>query len=107
MKLSQKLTNELIEPFFTEWAGIRESILLSHQLRDGNTEAPMLEGVGIFQQLLAHCEGQASPLNCAERLTFIEQQPARFAAFRQLDELFLEMRKAIASKRVQLKREGK
>lgn len=107
MKSSQKLIDELIDPFFLEWAGIRMQVSQAHQLRNGGAEKAMLEGIQLFCLLLDHCKGQAIPLNCAERLAFIEQQPAKYAAFRQLDELFLEMKKAVVSKRIQLKRSGK
>lgn len=106
MKLSQKLIDELIDPFFLEWAVIHERVSKSHQLRDGRAEGAMQEGIQVFYRLLDHCEGQASPLNCAERLAFIEQWPAKYAAFRQLDELFLETKKIIVSKRIQWKRSG-
>lgn len=103
---SQKLTDELIGPYFTAWSILQGRIRDSHHSRDGRSEAPMREGIWLFQQLLGHCEGLAAPLNVGERLAWIEQQPSKFAAFRQLDELFTEMKKAISSKRIQSKRSG-
>lgn len=106
MKSSQRLIDELIAPFYLEWDAIREQAAKSHQLRDGQAERAIQQGLHLFRNLLEHCEGEANPLNCSERLAFIEQQAAKYAAFRQLDELFLEMKKMIASKRTQLKRSG-
>lgn len=104
MKLSQKLTKEAVEPFFNDWDSLKESIepLFRNRSRTGQQE--MLNGIRLYKQLLAHCEFEIIPLNGPERLSFIEQRPANFAAFRQLDELFSEMKKGIASKRIQLKR---
>lgn len=106
MKLSQKLIESAVEPYFSAWAHLNERISDSHGLRDGRSEPAMQEGIRLFRELLAHCEGAVSPLNWAERLDWIEQQPAKFAAFRQLDVLFIEMKKAISSKRIQCLRSG-
>jgi hypothetical protein len=106
MKLSQKLIDSAIDPYFSAWSQLNERISASHRLRDGRSEPAMLEGIRLFRGLLAHCEGAVSPLNWSERLDWIEQQPAKFAAFRQLDGLFMEMKKAIPSKRIQSMRSG-
>jgi hypothetical protein len=107
MKLSQKLIKENIAPFFNDWAKLKEAIESSHRNRDGNGQKTMLQGIRLYKDLLQHCDFEVVPLNGRERLAFIEQRPANFAAFRQLDELFAEMKKMIASKRIQLKRTEK
>lgn len=104
MKLSQKLTEENIQPFFEEWAVLKEAIEPSFRNRDKNGQAEMLQGIILYNRLLQHCNFEIMPLNGAERLSFIEQRPANFAAFRQLDGMFTEMKKQIASKRIQLRR---
>lgn len=106
MKLSQKLIDNAVAPYFSAWAHLNERILDSHQLRDGRSESAMRAGIRLFRELLDYCEGAVSPLNWSERLDWIEQQPAKFAAFRQLDGLFIEMKKAIPSKRIQSLRSG-
>lgn len=106
MKSSQKLIDGLIAPFYFEWDAIREQAAKSHQIRDGHAAGTVQQGIQLFHRLMEHCEGEVHPLNHTERLAFIEQQPAKYAAFRQLDELFLEMKKMIVSKRTQLKRLG-
>ncbi|WP_341201534.1 YpoC family protein, partial [Planomicrobium okeanokoites] len=45
-----------------------------------------------------------TPLNNEERLAFVEMNCRTFAAYRQLQELFNEMQKKIASKRAILNR---
>lgn len=104
MKLSQKLTKEAVEPFFNGWDSLKETIEPSFRDRDGTAQQELLNGIKLYKQLLAHCDFEIIPLNGLERLAFIEQRPTNYAAFRQLDELFSEMKKGIASKRIQLKR---
>ena len=104
MKLSQKLTKEFIDPFFTRWATLSEEIARLHALRDKQTARRMDEAIHLYKELIAHCERQVVPINGNERLQFIEQRPGNYAAYRQLDELFSEMKKKIASKRIQLKK---
>ncbi|TWT28343.1 YpoC family protein [Planomicrobium sp. CPCC 101110] len=111
MKLSLRLTKELIDPFFSEWENRSPVISELHKQRK-QPKNEVEAGILLYRKLLAHCNkpesasnGQAlMPVNGEERLAFIESNPGSFAAFRQLDELFKEMKKGIASKRVQLKR---
>ncbi|MGK7378228.1 YpoC family protein [Planococcus sp. 1R117A] len=104
MKLSQRLIKEKTDPFFNQWTILKEVIENSHRLRDSKGQNAMADGIILYKNLLQQCNGQITPLNGQERLMFIEQRPSNYAAFRQLDELFAEMKKLIASKRVQLKR---
>ncbi|GKW44721.1 YpoC family protein [Planococcus sp. NCCP-2050] len=103
MKLSQKLTKESVSPYFDQWAVLTAEISSLHQNRSNQTAAQMLQGLELFKALLAHCENQILPMNGHERIHFIEQHLANYAAFRQLDELFSEMKKKIAAKRIQMK----
>lgn len=107
MKLSQKLTKEIIEPFFNDWDKMKETIEQAFRNRDPKDPQEMLNGIILYKQLLEQCDFEIIPLNGPERLSFIEQRPTNFAAFRQLDELFAEMAKGIAAKRIQLKRHEK
>lgn len=105
MTLSQKLTKESISPYFDQWEALSEEISAMHRNRQKHTGPPMHEGIELLKTLIEHCDGQLIPMNGNERIQFIEQRPSNYAAFRQLDELFSEMKKKIASKRIQLKNE--
>lgn len=64
------------------------------------------QGISIYKALLEQCsseEERLEPLNNKERLAFIEANSSSYAAFRQLQELFKEMEKKIASRRAILK----
>lgn len=102
MKVSQKLIKETIDPYFVQWQSLRTELLSAHQQRSKSTGGLMAQGIQLFTTLLEECGGELKPLNCRDRLSFINAEPAQFAAFRQLDELFAEMKKKISSKRIQL-----
>ncbi|WP_052131402.1 YpoC family protein [Planococcus sp. CAU13] len=101
--LRKSIENEKITPYFVSWSQLEQEISLLFGNKTGNTEAKMKEGISLYKALLAQCsteEERLEPLNNAERLKFIEENFATYAAFRQLQELFKEMQKKIASKRV-------
>ncbi len=102
MKQSQKLSNKTIDPYFNEWHGLKIELQDAHQTRSKHAAGFLLQGTQLFNALLAECGGELYPLNCQDRLDFITTHSSTFAAFRQLDELFVEMKKTISSKRVQL-----
>lgn len=102
MKQSQKLTKQSIDPYFEEWQRLNAELLAAHQQRSANAAGLMAHGIRLFTALLEECGGALMPLNCLDRLGFIKAHPAQFAAFRQLDELFTEMKKTVSSKRAQL-----
>jgi hypothetical protein len=102
MKQSQKLTKERIDPYFAEWQRLRTELVSVHQERSISADEHMAQGIQLLTALLEECDGELAPLNCRDRLSFIKAKPAQFAAFRQLDELFTEMKKKISSKRIQL-----
>ncbi|HSP21115.1 MAG TPA: hypothetical protein VLQ20_02190 [Planococcus sp. (in: firmicutes)] len=102
MKQSQKLTKELIDPYFEEWQRLNTELLAAHHQRNANAAGLMVQGIRLFNALLEECGGELLPLNYQDRMGFIKTHPAQFAAFRQLDELFTEMKKTISSKRAQL-----
>lgn len=112
MKLSQRLTKDQIDPFFSVWEDKSNVISGLHKQRNKEVKREMEIGILLHKKLLAHCfdaeaapgEKQLVPLNGKERLAFVEAHPGSYAAFRQLDELFMEMKKLIAGKRVQLNR---
>lgn len=102
MKPSPKLTSATIDPYFEQWQLLRTELLAAYQQRSKSADGLMVQGIRLFHALLEACGGELVPLNCQERLSFIEAKPAQFAAFRQLDELFTEMKKTVSSKRAQL-----
>lgn len=105
MKLSQKLTKEKVSPFFDKWHELQLDIADSFKKHNGQAAELMKAGTQLYIELLAYCEHSIEPLNGKERMAFIQQNNGRYAAFRQLDELFEEVKKKLASKRIQLKRE--
>ncbi len=104
MKQSQKLPINLIEPYFANWQALKEELQEAHKLRSTKTASLMAQGTQLFTALLAECGGEVKILNGQDRLDFITSHASKYAAFRQLDELFVGLKKSIASKRVQLNR---
>ena len=112
MKLSQKLTEQSIQPFFEEWAEIEIQLSDLHSRRSKETSVFLLQGIELYQQLIDHCQDPSNewliePINAGERLEFVQSNPQSYAAYRQLAELFVEMKKAIARVRIAVKRTGK
>lgn len=98
-----------ISPFFDVWYKLEEEINANLANRVKSPPAVMEEGVDLYKALLAHCSAdkeQLEPLNNAERLAFIESNLSHYAAFRQLQELFNEMQKKLASRRAMLGRQN-
>lgn len=102
MKSSQKLSTKAIDPYFIQWEKLKIELQIAHHVRSKLTAALMEQGIRLFTALIEECEGELKPLNFQDRIDFISSHSANYAAFRQLDELFLEMKKTISSKRVQL-----
>lgn len=92
-------------PFYDSWSLLVEEINVLHRARKTSAQAKTQQGIVIFKDLLEQCttdEFTLEPLNNAERLEFISENAASYAAFRQLQELFNELQKKIAAKRVML-----
>ncbi|WP_142826426.1 YpoC family protein [Planococcus soli] len=109
MKSSQKLTKEQLDPYFLEWDRIAADLTILHRQRNKRSKEVIQAGIELYHQLLAHCrealqDSGFQPLNGSERLSFVESSPGTYAAYRQLDELFSELKKTIARKRIDLKR---
>ncbi|KAA0958179.1 YpoC family protein [Planococcus kocurii] len=109
MKSSQKLTKEQLEPYFLEWLRITTELANLHEQRSKQTKVTIQEGLELYQRLLSHCRDALQddgfePLNGLERLNFIKTSSRTYAAYRQLDELFTELKKILARKRIELKR---
>ncbi|MBT2569525.1 YpoC family protein [Planococcus sp. ISL-110] len=109
MKSSQKLTKEQLEPYFLEWDKVAADLANLHRQRDKRSKEAMLAGLEVYSDLLAHCrealqDNEFQPLNGSERLSFVEASLGTYAAYRQMDELFAELKKIIARKRIEIKR---
>ncbi|MGB6408827.1 MAG: YpoC family protein [Planococcus donghaensis] len=108
MKPSPKLTKEQLDPYFLEWECLSVQLADLHKQRNKAAAKLIQEGLTIYKKLLAHCrdalqDNEFEPLNGAERLSFIESSPGTYAAYRQLAELFVELKKIIARKRIEFK----
>lgn len=105
--LRKSIEKEKISPYFSGWSELEEEIRAIFSNNEGRAELPMNKGIVLFKELLEQCRTSEEcilPLNNAERLAFIEACPSKYAAFRQLSELFSEMQKKIASKRAALQK---
>ncbi|HSJ37401.1 MAG TPA: hypothetical protein VK945_04235 [Planococcus sp. (in: firmicutes)] len=103
--LQKSIEQEKTSPFFISWVKLEKEIRVLISKRDKKADAFMTKGILIYKALLEQCSTEEEvlmPLNNAERLAFIEENPSNYAAFRQLQELFNEMDKKIASKRAML-----
>lgn len=112
MKLSQKLTKEQLDPFFLKWDRIAAELAVLHSQRNKRSKEAALDGLEVYDHLLTHCrealqDEAFNPLNGSERRSFIAASPGTYAAYRQLDELFAELKKTIARKRIELQRLNK
>ena len=106
--LRKSIEQEKISPFFISWSKLEDEISLLLSKRDGSAVLPMKKGIAVYKALLEQCsteEESLIPLNNAERLAFVDENHSTYAAFRQLQELFNEMHKKIASKRAMLERQ--
>lgn len=100
--LQKSIEKEKITPFFVSWAQLEEEVKVLHGSKQTSAAAKMKQGISVYKALLEQCssvEERLEPLNNSERLKFIEENCSTYAAFRQLQELFNEMQKKIASKR--------
>lgn len=104
-KLLKSIEPDNISPFFDSWSRFEKEISALHVRKDNKSDFLMKQGIALYKALLQQCSGDSEklePLNNLERLTFVEDHPSSYAAFRQLQELFNEMHKKIASKRAML-----
>lgn len=106
-RLRKSIEKESVTPFFDAWTKLEEEIRVLHVSKNSSPAALMNEGIILYKSLLEQCssdEEKIEPLNNLERLAFVESNCRTFAAYRQLQELFNEMHKKIASKRAILNR---
>ncbi len=104
-KLQKSIEKEKVVPFFEAWSELEEDIRALHASKKSGASTLMNEGIILYKSLLDLCRSddeKIEPVNNSERLDFVESNCQTFAAYRQLQELFSEMQKKIASKRAVL-----
>lgn len=105
------LSLEVITPYFEQWEQLSKQIFEAHDQRNGEAAPLMVEGIQLFEKLVINSsitnstemlreEYEVLPVNGLERLAFIKSRPGQYACFRQLDELFKEIKKKMARLRV-------
>lgn len=106
---------EHINAVLQQWSFIKEHIQHQFKQKNEDVQSHMLQAISLYNQLLVEAsetnvfeantvgEFEVLPLNGEERYKFISTYPSRYAAYRQLNELFEETRKKIARFRIQYK----
>ncbi|MDN4493833.1 YpoC family protein [Ureibacillus aquaedulcis] len=106
------IVKELVDPYFEQWNELSSLIHKAHDLRNGEAKSLMDEGIQLFENCIINCsettslsileseEYEVLPINGMERLQFIKMRPGQYACFRQLDELFKELKKRLARLRI-------
>ncbi|MFC3211452.1 YpoC family protein [Planomicrobium okeanokoites] len=105
--LQRSIEKEKIMPFFVLWTKLEEEIGIIHTSKRTDASLFMKQGISVYKALLEQCSSEEEtlePLNNDERLHFVESYTSTYAAFRQLQELFIEMQKKVAAKRAILNR---
>lgn len=95
----RKLNHDNYQQNFDDWIVIRVQLTEFFKDKQKPTTELMEKGIELLANVLEKAEG-AAPLNFEERFAFIEKNRHKYAAFRQLDELFNETKKKIACLRV-------
>lgn len=107
------IQKEEIEGYFEEWESLSHQLFEAYDQRKGQTKELMEKGILLFEQLIvctsitdetminSNMQYEVMPINGMERLQFIKSRPDRYASYRQLDELFKELKKKYARLRVQ------
>lgn len=109
----ETIIKEAVDPYFEQWNKLSSDIHKAHELRNsGEAKSLMAKGIELFESCILNCsatssqsiieneEYEALPLNGMERLQFIKTRPGQYACFRQLDELFRELKKRLARLRI-------
>ncbi|RUL55506.1 MULTISPECIES: YpoC family protein [Lysinibacillus] len=103
------------DPYFEQWEKLSQLIFEAHDERSGEAKSLMEQGISLFEQCVIFCseadgmvmnekeQYEVLPINGMERFQFIKARPAQYACYRQLDELFKEMRKRLARLRIKSK----
>ena len=108
------IQKEAVEPYFEQWEVLSTTIHGAHHRRaKEEAQSLMQQGIGLFEECVLHCseiDGESEmnvheqyevlPINGMERFLFIKARPGQYACYRQLDELFKELKKRLARLRI-------
>jgi len=109
----EAIEKEKVEGYFDQWEEISHLLYEAFDQRQQNTKELMERGIHLFEALIvqtsqteeetmnANEQYEVMPINGMERLQFIKSRPDRYASYRQLDELFKELKKKYARLRIQ------
>lgn len=113
IKVNQEsIVKELVNPYFEQWNELSSQIHKAHDSRNGEAKNLMDKGIQLFENCIVSCsettshsiieneEYEVLPINGMERLQFIKVRPGQYACYRQLDELFKELKKRLARLRI-------
>ncbi|QFF98736.1 hypothetical protein PB01_07760 [Psychrobacillus glaciei] len=81
--------------YFAEWIQLKGHLVLSFKVKNDARNELMEQGINLLTVIIDNATG-ITPINFSDRITFIKQNKNNYTAFRQLDELFKEMKKKIA-----------
>ena len=84
---------------FNKWKEYEALLTELFKDKSGSTSELMEKGILLLADVISKAE-EATPLNFVDRFSFIKKNKQNYAAFRQLDELFIEVNKKIARLRV-------
>ena len=108
----EAIHKEKVEPYFEQWGTLSALIHEAHSERSKEAKTLMEKGISLFEQCVLDCsetdektlnenvEYEVLPINGMERILFIKARPAQYACYRQLDELFKELKKRLARLRI-------
>ncbi|MBD8025191.1 hypothetical protein H9636_00845 [Ureibacillus sp. Re31] len=108
----EAIQKERVEPYFAQWEELSLLIHQAHDQRSGEAKTLMEKGISLFEECVvnsSYCneqtvneneEYEVLPINGMERLSFIKARPGQYACYRQLDELFKELKKRLARLRI-------
>lgn len=85
-----------------KWNDLKIQLVVLFKEKDTARLQLMDQGIQMLEAIVEQ-EGEAAPINFAERFTFIRNNKHNYTAFKQLDELFKETKKKIARLRAQKK----
>lgn len=101
MMLSRKSIDQSVSPFYDDWADLKQEIQSCVQQHAGDCHELIAQGYKVYEALRQTLDGlfgsaTPSPLNERERLEFVRNSKSAHAASRQLEQLFMELKKKIA-----------
>ncbi|MBT2582074.1 YpoC family protein [Planococcus sp. ISL-109] len=105
MNLSQKSIDEMVSPFYESWQELSQDIQNCFEREPTTCRQLISKGCELYVELkhtlvILFGESSPSPLNEQERLSFVQNSKSDHAAYRQLEQLFRELKKKIARQKI-------